>query len=605
MDKAAFYSTVFSMGLTIGSDQMVYTEPDDAVGYEFFRLNGDVIKPVMGNEMKISSVESIYLDDSGTVLIVETIGDKTIPIRGRVRGSVQASRSGNRSSIKMPKTDSELNDLFPILYPDYTSKLFYDIMMEREIVDVSLFDSTAPEGSFVDMDESIEILYYDNIERKLKDFGCSGTPPSTTVRLRVLLGRIYACKRNLFKEWVLAHKWDGVQRVDTWFKDVFGATAPPLVESGLEDIYLAKVSRAWFTGAIRRMDQEIVHEVVPVLISPQGKCRKTSGLRYTAGKDRWFKDVLSEVTSTQGIAKFLDAARGKVIIELAESTAIRTKDQDALKAFISMSSDQYRKPYARREQSWPRHFIMAATSNLDDVFTDLTGNRRYYPMYCTPSDFTYRTKYNVEQVWAEAYLLAKNGEPSYVDSEWAPAKIMQLFATQENPNVMSIDNFLNDPMNGFTKVGRETCKDEVMAAMFHLSKGEVPSKDMESAYRAWRRGTKYWATMDKMYHYDGRWVKGVRRIKVPEDARKNGLVLTDEDADQIRAEFQSIALEEGADIGTVALKAFNTIVLSNDMRYENEVFDPGDMTEDMIQWLVDSGYLYRKNGKLRVITYDV
>ena len=605
MDKAEFYNWVFSMNLTIGPDQMVCTEPDGDPGLEFFKIVGDVLITSSNQEIKIGSIENISFDDAHSVIIIDTFGDKTIPIRGRVRGSAAEPKNKKPPAVKMPKTDSELNDVFPILYPDYQKKLFYDIMMEREIVDMSLFDNTVPEGSFVDMDESVEYVYYDNIERKLKEMGCNGNPPSTAVRLRVLLTKIYAVKRNLFKEWVLAHPWDGVHRVDTWFKDVFGATAPPLVEAGLEDIYLAKVSRAWFTGGIRRMDQEIVHEVVPVLISPQGKCRKTSGLRYTAGKNQWFKDVLTEVTSKQGVDKFLDAARGKIIIELAESTAIRTKDQDALKGFISMSADQYRKPYARREQSWPRHFILAATSNLDDVFTDLTGNRRYYPMYCTPSDFSYRTKYNVEQVWAEAYLMAKKGEPSYIDSEWAPAKIMQMFATQENPNVMSIDRFLNDPLNGFANVGRETCKDEVMAAMFRLQKGEVPTKDMEVAYRSWRRGTKYWVTMDNMYHYDGRWVKGVRRIRVSEDARKNGLVLTDEDVDKIKTEFQTIAVEEGADIGTAALKAFNAIVLNNDMKYENELFEPGDMTDAMIQWLVDNGYLYRKNGNLRVITYDI
>ena len=396
---------------------------------------------------------------------------------------------------------------------------------------------------------------------------------------------------------MLAHPWDGKRRVDTWFKNVFGATAPPLAEKGYEDIYLAKVSRAWFTGAIRRMDQEIVHEVVPVLISPQGKCRKTSGLRYTAGKDRWFKDVLSDVTSTQGIAKFLDAARGRVIIELAESTAIRTKDQDALKGFISMSGDQYRKPYARREQSWPRHFILAATSNLDDVFTDLTGNRRYYPMYCTPSDFSYRTKENVEQVWAEAYLLAQKGEPSYIDSEWGPAKIMQTFATQENPHVSSIDSFLNDPMNGFTSMDRITCRDEVLEAVYGLNPGEPATKDMETAYRAWRRGTYYWASTAKMVHYRGKWTKGFKRIKATNYANDA------ESLPEVPEELPDrMSEEEGLD--GRALRAFNTVVINNNMRYEGEVFNPGDMPQEYVDWLVGMGYIYEKDGVYRVLTYE-
>lgn len=582
------------MGLLIGEGNTMYSAPDKGVPVKYLNIAGDTLSLSGGGTVKISAIEDISVNIDRAVLTIETIGDKTIDVRGVV---MDTSSKRSSSNMRMPKTDSELADVFPILYPDYMTKLFYDTMMEREIIDISLFDPNAAEGTFVDMDESVEIMYYDNIERKLKDQGYSGTPPPTTVRLRVLLGKIYSFKRNLFKEWVLSHKWDGVRRVDSWFKNVFGATAPPLQDKGFEDIYLAKVSRAWFTGAIRRMDQEIVHEVVPVLISPQGKCRKTSGLRYTAGKDRWFKDVLSDVTSTQGIAKFLDAARGRVVIELAESTAIRTKDQDALKGFISMSSDQYRKPYARREQSWPRHFILAATSNLDDVFTDLTGNRRYYPMYCTPSDFSYRTKENVEQVWAEAYILAQKGEPSFIDSEWLPAKIMQSFATQENPHVAAIDNFLNDPMNGFSNMGRISCREEILAAVYKLGSGETASKDIETAYRAWRRGTYYWTPTTKMVHYGNRWVKGLKRIKASDDmGTVDKLPDEPEELPDILAEVDTL---DGR-----AIKAFNDVVTANNMMYENEVFNPGDMPQEYIDWLLEHGYLYELDGVLRVVTYD-
>ena len=596
MDKGEFYSQLFSMGLTIGEGNFVHTVPDRSVAVKFFRIVNDRIHPVGGEQdVPISAVETMSVDIAKSAFTIDTIGDKTIQIRGAVIDPPSAQAPSR--AMRMPKTDSELADVFSILYPDYPEKLFYDVMMEREIVDLSLFDPNSPPGTFVDMDESVEYMYYDNIERRLKDQGYSGNPPSTAVRLRVLLGKIYSFKRNLFKEWVLSHKWDGVRRVDTWFKNVFGATAPPLQDKGFEDIYLAKVSRAWFTGAIRRMDQEVVHEIVPVLISPQGKCRKTSGLRYTAGKQQWFKDVLSDVTSTQGIAKFLDAARGKVIIELAESTAIRTKDQDSLKGFISMSSDQYRKPYARREQSWPRHFILAATSNLDDVFTDLTGNRRYYPMYCTPSDFSYRTQYNVEQVWAEAYLLAQKGEPSFIDSEWLPAKIMQSFATQENPHVSMIDTFLNDPMNGFTSIDRITCREEILAAVYKLNSGEPVTKDMETAYRAWRRGTYFWASTAKMVRYGTRWVKGLKRIKASDDS---GTVdkLPDE-PEELEDSLSDVDTLDGR-----ALKAFNDVVISNDLRYEGEVFPTGDISQEYVDWLLEHGYIYESKGVYRVVTFD-
>lgn len=600
MDKDAFFNLLEDFGFLVNPDKdLLYKVQGDT--YRFLSFFNESTLRVKSGRLEISSIEAVDFDPDTRTLMISTYGDKEFNIVGK-----KVTDAPKVDKIAMPKTDSELTDLFPVMYPDYQAKLFYDVMMEREVVDISLFDEDVPEGTFMNMDESIEIKYYDNIERKLKQLGCSGNPPSTAIRLRVLLGRIYATKRNLFKEWVVSHKWDGVKRVDTWFKKVFGATAPPLQEHGLEDVYLAKVARAWFVGAMQRMDRETVHEVVPVLISPQGSCRKTSGLRYTAGKPQWFKDVLSDVTSPIGMAKFLDAARGRVVIELAESTALRTKDQDALKGFISMSADQYRKPYARREQSWPRHFILAATSNLEDVFTDLTGNRRYYPMFCTPSDFSYRTQYNVEQVWAEAYEMYRRGEPSYIDSQWAPARIMQSYATQDNPSVNTIDNFLNNPMGPFYNVGATTSKEQILTELFQLTPMSAVPKEVESAYRAWRRGTKYWATTPSRVRYDGKFVRGLIRIAQPGDNRDGTLHLTDEHIAKLKAEIEC---DNGNELPEESLehkarREFERVCVDADLRYENEIFPQGDLSKEVLEWLVDNGFLYVKNNIYRVVTFS-
>lgn len=600
MDKDTFYEWVSDNGLVINSNmQLCQVDGDDEYQYLSF-FDEDTLR-VQGKRVSISAIEDIIFNNDIKTISITTFGDKDYTLKGKKRQIRTADAPA------MPKTDSELTDIFSILYPDYQTKLFYDVMMEKEIVDESLFDDTVPEGSFVGMDEAIEIKYYDNIERKLKQNGFTGNPPNTTVRLRVLLGRIYATKRNLFKEWVTSHKWDGVKRMDTWFQKVFGATAPPLREYGLEDIYLAKVSRAWFMGAMQRMDRETVHEVVPVLISPQGSCRKTSGLRYTAGKPQWFKDVLSDVTTPIGMSKFLDAARGRVVIELAESTALRTKDQDALKGFISMSSDQYRKPYARREQTWPRHFILAATSNLDDVFTDLTGNRRYYPMFCTPSDFSYRTQYNVEQVWAEAYELYRRGEPNYIDSQWAPARLMQSFATQENPHVTAIDNFLNDPMSPHYKIGALITKEDIMQEFYGLSPTSTIPKETETAYRAWRRGTKYWSQTSQSVRRNGKVVKAMERVALPGyDPRENAMHFTDADIAKIKAEFDEQTGEaDEVPIEVYARREFERICVDNDLRYENEIFPQGDLPKEVLDWLVENGFLYMKNNIYRIVTFNL
>ena len=602
MDGDTFHSIILSLGLDI-DDRGRITEQsgDDTYLYMTLTGNGQID---IGRErtVNLSSIEYIETSSRPHTIVVSTISDEEYKVRGK------RLMKGTDITISMPKMDSELADIFDMIYPEYREKLFYDILLEREIVDLSLFDPSSPKGTFVPLDESVEIIYYDDVERKLKAQGCRGSPPSTAIRLRVLLGKIYKSKRNLFKEWVLSHPWDGKKRVDTWFVNVFGATAPQLRKSGLEMIYLAKVSRAWFTGAILRMDQEISHEVVPVLIGPQGKCRKTSGLRYTAGRQQWFKDVLSDVTTPMGVSKFLDTVRGKVVVELAESTAIRTKDQDALKGFISMSADQYRKPYARREQSWPRHFVLAATSNIDDVFVDLTGNRRYYPMFCTPSDFTYRTKYNVEQVWAEAYVLAQRGEPSYIDSEWVPAKLMQGCVTQENTNVQSIDSWLNDPANGFTMMGVRTCREEIMERVFGIKAGQLPSKEIETAFRAWRRGTRFWDHDKEFYYYRGKRTKAITRIYTPEGlAQSDPASISAETAQALREAFdrETAAVDGRATLADTATQTFQAICAENSLMYENCVFPCEGVPEDVLGWLVENGTLVKDGELYRVMSFDL
>jgi hypothetical protein len=278
---------------------------------------------------------------------------------------------------------------------------------------------------------------------------------------------------------------------------VFNATAPPLEAKGLSDIYLAKVARAWFMGAMARMFKSTVHEIVPVLIGGQG-LGKTSGLRYTAARPEWFIDTTVDVTTPHGKMQFLDNVRGRLVVELAESTQIRTKDQEALKAFISMPEDQYRKPYLRRDNSYTRHFIMAASSNLDDVFTDLTGNRRYYPIYCHRADLSLRTKYDVEQVWAEAYELYMAGEAWYITADWQPALLMQTYATAENSNVSAIEDWLDNPanLNGrYTYLGATFTKDEAFQHIFNIQAG-LPSPQHDLAWKAWARGTHKWVRMD-------------------------------------------------------------------------------------------------------------
>lgn len=609
---------LFSAGLVIGKDRIARLwKPRGPIseGEYLGFINGNNAITVENNMMDLSSISGATLDDATGDLHLVAANDKhtTVP-RGKFTQMQKAYLGIEETSLdetpkyRMPKTDSELNDMFPVLFPDYKAKMYYDVMRERECIDLSMFDPDILPGRFVDLSEQVEYKYYDALERRLRLLGCEGAPPNIQVRYRVLITKFYDTKRNRFKEWVMGIHWDGVPRIDTWFQKVFAATAPPLEKNGLADLYLAKVARAWFMGAIARMDTATVHEVVPVLVGAQGN-GKTSGLRYTAGDPEWFIDTVADVTTPHGKMQFLDSVRGRVIVELAESTQIRTKDQEALKAFISMKEDQYRKPYLRRDDTYPRHFIMAASSNLDDVFTDLTGNRRYYPIYCHRADLTNRNRYDVEQVWAEAYTLYYSGEQPFIASDWYPAVVMQTYATAENSNVSTIENWLDNPDNEggrYTHIGATVTKEEVFYYVFGVT-SSLPSSAYEQAWKAWTKGTRKWAKMDypircPVTHKSAR---GYIRIsiedgnsagssfkEIPEDVLYDTCVASAKFCDRYPIDGGDSVGEEG-EFKNVPLKdIFVRICQRHNIVNEYSPFPIEGLTDRTVASLQDKGFIY-------------
>jgi putative DNA primase/helicase len=88
----------------------------------------------------------------------------------------------------------------------------------------------------------------------------------------------------------------------------------------------------------------------------------------------------------------------------------------ALKQFFSQQIDRFRPSYGRYAQDFPRQTQFWGSTNQDAYLRDYTGNRRFWPLYCT----TVKRKWVVEfrdQLWAEAVHLYKHGERWWVSQE--------------------------------------------------------------------------------------------------------------------------------------------------------------------------------------------
>lgn len=513
MDAAEFMMTrdalifqLLALDLTVSREGVI---SDGAFDYGV--VEDSVIRTVNGETMQIALIDRMEFNMATSYLTaVSRTGAALILQRGKLPESepkpkkkadpVSAYGSFVGGALKCPRNLAGLNALFPTLYPDWETKLYYDELSEVEMVDMTLFDM--PEAGVRPVDDNVMSIYHEHLEIRLNELGFDvARPPSTQNKDEVFRIRTMSNSRNPFREWVETRRWDGMPRLETWFQDLFGATSVVLPASE-DDRYLRAVSKAWFLGAIARMYRPTQHDVVPIFIGGQG-AGKTRALRYTAGKDEWFRSTSADMTA-RDTARFLDSVRGGIVVELGEATQLEGgMSSSELKQFISQDSDHFRKAYARKEQVFPRHFILAATTNKTEIFTDLTGNRRFFPMICKPNlqtrifsveDRSVGT-YEVEQVWAEALKMYRAGErPTLSKDDMALAEKVQDFYAKDVPNVDMIDQWLDDPYNGYTRVGIKITKGMLLKGLSAAPQAILlTTRELDAAVNAWSERTKSWA----------------------------------------------------------------------------------------------------------------
>ena len=113
-----------------------------------------------------------------------------------------------------------------------------------------------------------------------------------------------------------------------------------------------------------------------------------------------------------------ELVQGVWIVEIAEMHAMRRADINRIKQFLSQQSDRYRAAYARHVKECPRTCVFFGTSNNREYLIDTTGNRRFWPVdvgRVEPVKSVFHgLDTEVDQIWAEAVVGWKLGEPLYL-----------------------------------------------------------------------------------------------------------------------------------------------------------------------------------------------
>lgn len=193
------------------------------------------------------------------------------------------------------------------------------------------------------------------------------------------------------KQYLEGLEWDGVERVDNALRYYLGADMP--------EPYLSTISRLFFQALIQRIyEPGTKFDTVIVLEGKQG-IGKSAFPRILVGDD-WFLDELPNV-------KDKDAAlnlQGIWACEFGELIQFTRGSNEAVKQFITRTTDKVRPPYGKRRVDHPRSTVFIASTDTYDYLTDPAGNRRWLPVRIKGLKFA-ELERDRDQLWAEAMFL--------------------------------------------------------------------------------------------------------------------------------------------------------------------------------------------------------
>ncbi len=263
------------------------------------------------------------------------------------------------------------------------------------------------------------------------------TPPSVEFSVdvvhRACLTWGFSNKFNPVVDWLEQLEWDGVERLDHWLTTHCKAVDDAFTRAASRNIILGAVARAASPG--------IKLDTMVVLEGAQG-VGKSSVVLILGGEYALEGLPVNDLRNKDVVTALL----GKWFVELDELDVARKTTAEALKSFLSRTSDRVRMAYARETKDFPRRCVFIGTTNDSSYLKDATGNRRFLPVRVGRVDLA-GLRRDRDQLFAEGLVAWKaDPHPSALvlpEDLWKEAASRQEERRLADPWEERLENFLS------------------------------------------------------------------------------------------------------------------------------------------------------------------
>ena len=178
-------------------------------------------------------------------------------------------------------------------------------------------------------------------------------------------------------------------------------------------LYLAYIQGTLIAAVRRLFSPGCKVDTVTILYGDQAARKSTFWKTLCADPD-WFNDSKIHIDSPEGL-KILQSAWIHEFSEIDDMTS--AKSAEAIKAFLSSSSDKFRDSYARNPKNHDRRCILVGSTNKEQVLNDPTGSRRFWVIPTAPRINIELLQEHLKQIWAQVFAYSMEETPHHLSAE--------------------------------------------------------------------------------------------------------------------------------------------------------------------------------------------